>query len=88
MISQAGKWEQWWKNPNEVSLVQRVIKFCQSKMGGVVPKYGTSFDTLIEDHKKQMDTLLKSYIAHLEAIKLRAGLVEILHISALGNKLL
>jgi methionyl-tRNA synthetase len=70
------------------NLVQRVVKFCNTKMGGAVPDYEKYSDPLLEDHKKQVNALLKSYIAHLEAIKLRAGLVDVLHISALGNKLL
>ncbi|KAL1984601.1 hypothetical protein VTN96DRAFT_8903 [Rasamsonia emersonii] len=88
------KWEEFVNaNNNDLlknlgNLVQRVIKFCQSKMGGVVPEYGKYSDALLEDHKKQVDTLLKAYIEHLEAIKLRAGLADVLHISALGNKLL
>jgi methionyl-tRNA synthetase len=88
------KWEEFINaNNNDLlknigNLVQRVVKFCYSKMDSVVPDYGRYSDTLLEDHKKQVDTLLKTYIAHLEAIKLRAGLVDVLHLSSLGNKLL
>jgi methionyl-tRNA synthetase len=70
------------------NLNQRVIKFCHSKMAGVVPDYGKYSDELLQDHVKEVNACLKSYLAHLEAIKLRAGLASILQISALGNKLL
>jgi methionyl-tRNA synthetase len=35
-----------------------------------------------------VNTLLQTYLTHLDAIKLRLGLTTILHISALGNKFL
>lgn len=88
------KWEEFINaNNNELlknigNLVQRVVKFCHAKMGGIVPNYSEHFDALFDDHKKQSDLLLKDYIAHLDATKLRAGLSDVLHISGLGNKLL
>ena len=63
--------------------VQRVLKFCHAKMGGVVPKY-----EVLESHKSEVNALLRTHIAHLDAIKLRLGLATIFHISALGNKFL
>jgi methionyl-tRNA synthetase len=70
------------------NLVQRVIKFCNAKMDGVVPAFSPEFDPLLKEHKEQVDTYLKSYLEHLEATKFRAGTADMLHISALGNKLL
>lgn len=52
-------------------------------MGGVVPTY-----TVSEEHRSNVNTLLTSYIAHFEAMKLRLGLSTILQISSLGNKFL
>ena len=70
------------------NLVQRVIKFCSVKLGAVVPDYTKYSDALLEDHIKQVNNVLTAYIAHLENTKLRAGLADVLQISALGNKLL
>lgn len=73
---------------NVGNLVQRVIKFCHTKMDGAVPEYSRYSDALLNDHKKQVNTWLTTYIEHLEATKLRQGLSDVLQISALGNKLL
>ncbi|PGH23152.1 methionine-tRNA ligase [Polytolypa hystricis UAMH7299] len=88
------KWEEFINvNNNDLlknlgNLVQRVIKFCQAKMGGLVPDYTQYTDASLDEHKKQVNDLLRGYITHLDAIKLRQGIADILHISALGNKLL
>lgn len=88
------KWEEFISsNNNDLlknvgNLVQRVIKFCHTKMDGAVPEYGRYSDALLNDHKKQVNTWLTTYIEHLEATKLRQGLSDVLQISALGNKLL
>lgn len=70
------------------NLVQRVVKFCQAKMEGKVPDYTKYSDSVLEEHKKQVNIALKEYIEHMESIKQRQGLADALHISALGNKLL
>lgn len=70
------------------NLAQRVIKFCHAKMGGLVPDYTKYSDSVLEEHKKEVNAALTEYIIHLEAIKQRQGLADILHISSLGNKLL
>ena len=67
---------------------QRVLKFCEAKMNGAVPDYTKYTDDNLKSHIQEVNTLLKQYIADLEANKLRAGLSTILHISATGNKLL
>lgn len=70
------------------NLNQRILKFCQAKMDGVVPDYTKYTDERLEEHKKETNELLKTYVSNLEAIKLRAGLATVMQISALGNKLL
>ena len=70
------------------NLSQRVIKFCHSKMNATVPDYTKYSDSLIEAYKEEVNGLLQVYITNLEALKLRVGLNTILHISAIGNKLL
>jgi methionyl-tRNA synthetase len=71
------------------NLVNRVVKFTLSKIyNGVVPDYTEYSDALLDEHKKLTNEKLAEYIADLDAVKLRAGLVNALAISSLGNKLL
>ncbi|KAF7544482.1 hypothetical protein G7Z17_g9900 [Cylindrodendrum hubeiense] len=70
------------------NLNQRILKFCQAKMDGIVPDYTKYTDARIEEHKKDVNEALTTYNSNLEAIKLRAGLATVMHISSLGNKLL
>ncbi|OBT83638.1 hypothetical protein VE02_08042 [Pseudogymnoascus sp. 03VT05] len=83
------KWEEFIDvNNNDLlknigNLVNRVVKFCHAKMEGVVPSYIVS-----EEHRANVNALLTTYIAHLEAMKLRLGLSTILQISSFGNKFL
>jgi methionyl-tRNA synthetase len=83
------KWEEFISvNNNDLlknigNLVNRVIKFCHAKLDGVVPHY-----TVSEEHEADVNTLLTSYITHVEDMRLRLGLSTILQISALGNKFL
>lgn len=83
------KWEEFISvNNNDLlknigNLVNRVIKFCHAKTGGLVPHY-----TVSEEHQSNVNILLTSYITHLENMRLRLGLSTILQISALGNKFL
>ncbi|KAH8729521.1 tRNA synthetases class I (M)-domain-containing protein [Ilyonectria robusta] len=70
------------------NLNQRILKFCQSKMDGIVPDYTKYTDERIEEHKKEVNEALETYNSNLEAIKLRNGLATVMHISSLGNKLL
>ena len=83
------KWEEFVSaNNNELlknlgNLAQRVIKFCHAKMGGIVPQY-----RILKQHQADVNALLRTYIAHLEAVRLRPGLLIILQIASLGNKLL
>jgi methionyl-tRNA synthetase len=57
-------------------------------MDSTVPARGEYNDESLENHKQQSRQLLATYIEHLEATKLRAGVIDILNYSALGNKLL
>lgn len=83
------QWEEFVNvNNNELlknlgNFVLRVIKFCQAKMGGVVPKY-----TVLEEHRADVDAVLQTYIANFEATKLRPAVQNVLQISTLGNKFL
>lgn len=70
------------------NLNQRILKFAQAKMDGIVPDYTKYTDERLEEHKKEVNEALKTFIAQFDAIKLRAGLASVMHISALGNKLL
>ena len=63
--------------------MNRVIKFCHTKLGGVVPHYA-----VLEEHQSNVNVLLTTYIAHFEAMRLRLGLSTALQISSLGNKFL
>ncbi|KAJ9203718.1 hypothetical protein DTO166G4_6650 [Paecilomyces variotii] len=73
---------------NVGNLVQRVVKFTQAKMESKVPDFTKYSDEVLEEHKKQVNAHLKEYLEHMEAMKQRQGLSDVLHISALGNKLL
>ena len=83
------KWEEFISvNNNDLlknigNLVNRVIKFCHAKTEGLVPHY-----TVPAEHLSNVNLLLKSYITHLEDMRLRLGLSTVLQISALGNKFL
>ena len=50
-------------------------------MESTVPDYTKYTDKALDDYKTQIQEHLTSYIAALEAQKLRAGLSEALHIS-------
>ncbi|KAK4252143.1 tRNA synthetases class I (M)-domain-containing protein [Corynascus novoguineensis] len=88
------KWEEFVDaNNNDLlknlgNLCQRIIKFCQAKMDGVVPEYDLSKFPALQQHKEDVNKLLHDYVTELKAVKLRAGLSTVMSISALGNKLL
>ncbi|KAK3899506.1 tRNA synthetases class I (M)-domain-containing protein [Staphylotrichum tortipilum] len=88
------KWEEFLDaNNNDLlknlgNLCQRIIKFCQAKMDGVIPEYDLSKFPALQQHKEDVDKYLQEYITNLKAVKLRAGLSTIMSISGLGNKLL
>ncbi|KAK7532083.1 methionyl-tRNA synthetase [Phyllosticta citribraziliensis] len=70
------------------NFVNRVVKFVAAKYDSVVPDWTKYSDEYLENYNKELNTLLQTYNNWLENVKLRAGLVSALHISALGNKLL
>ncbi|KAL2181494.1 tRNA synthetases class I (M)-domain-containing protein [Thermothelomyces heterothallicus CBS 202.75] len=88
------KWEEFVDaNNNDLlknlgNLCQRVVKFCQAKLEGVVPEYDLSKFPALLQHKQEVNKLLQDYVTDLKAVKLRAGLATVMSISALGNKLL
>ena len=60
------------------NLCQRIIKFCQAKMDGVVPEYDLSKFPALQQHKEDVDKHLEEYITNLKTVKLRAGLATIM----------
>ncbi|KAL2271490.1 hypothetical protein VTJ83DRAFT_861 [Remersonia thermophila] len=88
------KWEEFVDaNNNDLlknlgNLCQRVIKFCQAKMDGVVPEYDITKFPEIEQHKEEVNKHLQEYINDLKHVRLRAGLAGVLSISAMANKFL
>lgn len=73
------------------NFVNRVIKFINAKLDGAVPEFspdykGDDFDAaaVIAD----INETLSSYVADMEAVKLRSGLKRVMELSAKGNLLL
>ncbi|KAL1873819.1 hypothetical protein VTK73DRAFT_734 [Phialemonium thermophilum] len=88
------KWEEFIDaNNNDLlknlgNLCQRVVKFCQAKLAGIVPVYDTFSDPSFDKYKADVNKLLHDYNTSLDSLKLRSALSIVLSISALGNKLL
>ncbi|KAL1895762.1 hypothetical protein Cpir12675_003095 [Ceratocystis pirilliformis] len=88
------KWEEFMDaNNNDLlknvgNLVQRTVKFCAAKLGSKIPDFGDYTDAVIAEHIKQTNVVLGHYIEHMEGIKLRAGIADILQLAYLGNKFL
>jgi methionyl-tRNA synthetase len=70
------------------NFVNRVIKFVAAKYDSIVPDYTKYKDEYLEQHESKLNKQLAIYLAHLDAVKLRAGLADAMSISDLGNKLL
>ncbi|KAL9058553.1 MAG: hypothetical protein Q9162_001708 [Coniocarpon cinnabarinum] len=71
------------------NFVNRVIKFVNAKFeGSHLPDYTAYTEPAFDSWKEEVNSLLKRYVEELEAVKLRAGLVTVLHISDQGNLLL
>ena len=69
------------------NFVSRVTKFCRSKFGETVPEggaFGEAEQALIKD----IDTRLRAYEAHMEAIEIRKAAQELRAIWVLGNEYL
>ena len=54
----------------------------------MVPKYDYANIPSFETWVKDINSLLHQYVEELEAVKLKAGLATVLHISSTGNRLL
>ncbi|GAB7348164.1 hypothetical protein MBLNU459_g6176t1 [Dothideomycetes sp. NU459] len=73
------------------NFVNRIIKFINSaNYDSVVPDYTKYADEngALAAHKKEVNEALKEYLDIMDAVKIRQGLVQALHISSIGNKLL
>lgn len=87
------KWEEFIDvNNNELlknvgNFIQRTLKFCVAKMDSTVPA-ATVSNELIDAHKAGVNQILATYNEHQEANKMRTGILDILALSALGNKFL
>jgi methionyl-tRNA synthetase len=69
------------------NFVSRITKFCRSKFGEVVPEggsYGPQEAALIAD----LDTRLRRYEAHMDAIEIRKAAAELRAIWVAGNEYL
>jgi methionyl-tRNA synthetase len=73
------------------NFVNRLIKFVNAKLDGVIPEFSPTqedesvdFAAFIAD----VNGLLGEYVADLEAVRLRAGLRKLMDISSKGNNIL
>lgn len=73
------------------NFVNRLIKFVNAKLGGVVPEFSSSytddsfdFPAFIAD----VNALVAEYVVDMEAVHLRSGLKKFMEISAKGNLIL
>jgi methionyl-tRNA synthetase len=76
------------------NFVNRVIKYVNgANYDSVIPDYNSAeakafFESDLASRVTEINEALAKYNAELEAVKLKAGLVTVLHISYLGNALL
>jgi methionyl-tRNA synthetase len=73
------------------NFVNRLIKFVNSKLGGVIPQFSAEYKDDTFDFPEfigEVNGLLREYVAEMEAVRLRAGLKKLMEISARGNVLL
>lgn len=72
------------------NLCNRVVKFCHAKLNAVVPDYRAykDPDNSFMQYKEEVNSLLQTYIAHLTATKLRAGLSTILRYVSQSDRIL
>ncbi|KAH6674125.1 tRNA synthetases class I (M)-domain-containing protein [Halenospora varia] len=73
------------------NFVNRLIKFVNAKLDGVIPEFSPthteeSFD--FPNFISEINALLAEYVADMEAVRLRAGLEKFMRVSARGNNLL
>jgi methionyl-tRNA synthetase len=73
------------------NFVNRLIKFVNAKLDGVIPKFSAGYTDDSYDFPNfisEINTLLGEYVADMEAVKLRSGLQKLMQISGKGNLLL
>jgi methionyl-tRNA synthetase len=73
------------------NFVNRLIKFVNAKLDGVIPEFSPTHQDESFDFPAFIDevnALLAEYVADLEAVRLRAGLKKLMEISTKGNLLL
>ena len=73
------------------NFVNRLVKFANAKLGGVVPKFSADYTDDSFDFPAwiaDVNKLLGEYVADMEAVRLRAGLKKVMEISSAGNLLL
>ncbi|TAQ91439.1 hypothetical protein B7494_g193 [Chlorociboria aeruginascens] len=73
------------------NFVNRLIKFTNAKLDGVIPKFSPDHEEESYDFPAfiaEINTLLAEYVADMEAVRLRAGLRKIMEISTRGNNIL
>jgi methionyl-tRNA synthetase len=73
------------------NFVNRLIKFVNAKLDGVIPEFSPTLADETVDFPgfvADVNALLAEYVADLEAVRLRAGLRKIMDISSKGNLLL
>lgn len=73
------------------NFVNRLIKFVNAKLDGVIPEFSATYVDETVDFPgfiSEVNGLLAEYVADLEAVRLRAGLRKVMDISSKGNNLL
>lgn len=73
------------------NFVNRLVKFVNAKLEGVIPEFSPTHEEESFDFPKfiaEINTLLQEYVAEMEAVKIRAGLKKLMEISAAGNLIL
>ncbi|KAL2073617.1 hypothetical protein VTL71DRAFT_10943 [Oculimacula yallundae] len=76
---------------NVGNFVNRLVKFVNAKLGGVIPEFSATYEDESYDFPgfiKDVNDLLAEYVADMEAVHLRSGLKKFMEISAKGNLIL
>ncbi|KAI1007146.1 putative methionine--tRNA ligase, cytoplasmic [Podosphaera aphanis] len=70
------------------NFVNRLVKFVNAKLGGIVPEFSETYQDSSFDFPGftvKVNELLMEYNAEMESVKLRSGLKKLMEISAAGN---
>ncbi|KAG4436861.1 putative methionine--tRNA ligase, cytoplasmic protein rar1 [Cadophora sp. M221] len=76
---------------NVGNFVNRLVKFVNAKLGGVIPEFSATYEDDSFDFPGfigDVNALLAEYVADMEAVHLRSGLKKFMEISAKGNLIL